>query len=114
MTRKRARVTARKRMTGPQSLAKKNPTSGRTRKSQIYPSVFSQNLNFFARMPSLLLAAAGGLLLPLTRDDLAQHHDAIPVHEGDARQALAILEGVTHQWLLRLKLALGHLVRLQR
>merc|ERR1711933_94582 len=63
---------------------------------------------------SLLLAAAGGLLFPLARNDLPQHHDTVAVHEGDTRQAFAILERVAHQGLLWLDLALRHLVGLQR
>merc|ERR1712176_635777 len=63
---------------------------------------------------SLLLASAGGLLLALTGDDLAQHHHTVSIHECHARQALAILEGVAHQGLLWCEAALGHLVRLQR
>merc|ERR1719188_2167847 len=62
---------------------------------------------------SLLLAASATLLLPLARDDLAQHHDAVAVHERHTRQALAVLEGVAHQRLLGLEAALGHLVGLQ-
>ena len=62
----------------------------------------------------LLLATTGGLLLALARDDLAQHDNAIAVHEGNAREALAIFERVANQRLLRLKAALRHLVRLQR
>ena len=46
----------------------------------------------------------------LTCDDFAQHHHAITVHEGDAGEALAILEGVGHERLLRLEADLGHLV----
>merc|ERR1719174_1931325 len=63
---------------------------------------------------SLLLAAGSGLLLPLAGDHLAKHHDTVAVHEGDAGQALAVLESVTHQRLLRLEGTLRHLVRLQR
>merc|ERR1712176_1491508 len=62
---------------------------------------------------SLLLAAGGALLLALARDDLAKHHHAVAVHEGHTRQALAILEGVADQRLLRLEAALCHLVGLQ-
>merc|ERR1719204_2799654 len=63
---------------------------------------------------SLLLAARSALLLALARDHLPKHHDAIAVHEGDTRQALAILECVAHERLLRLEAALRHLVRLER
>merc|ERR1712228_729152 len=67
-----------------------------------------------ASQPSLLLAAGRALFLTLARDHLAKHHHAVTVHEGDAREALAILEGVADERLLRLKAALRHLVRLQR
>merc|ERR1712127_1051906 len=63
---------------------------------------------------SLFLAAAGALLLALASDNLAKHHDAVAVHEGHAREALAILEGVANKRLLRLEAALSHLVGLQR
>merc|ERR1712113_612710 len=62
---------------------------------------------------SLLLASTGGFLFTLTRDDLAQHHYTVAVHECNSRQTLAILECVAHQGLLWCKAALGHLVRLQ-
>merc|ERR1711897_85995 len=64
---------------------------------------------------SLLLAAAsGGIVLAFARDDLAKHHHAISVHEGNTGETLAILECVAHQGLLRLEAALRHLVRLKR
>merc|ERR1712186_149091 len=64
---------------------------------------------------SLLLATSTAtLFLALAGDDLAKHHHTIAIHEGNAREALAILEGVADQWLLRLEAALSHLVRLQR
>merc|ERR1711965_1187106 len=63
---------------------------------------------------SFLLAARATLLLALTAHDFAQHHDTIAVHESNARETLAVLESVAHQWLLRLEGALRHLVRLQR
>merc|ERR1712232_463786 len=63
---------------------------------------------------SLLLASCTCLLLPFTRNDLAQHDHAVAIHESDTRQAFAILEGVTHEGLLWLEGALGHLVRFQR
>merc|ERR1711862_259646 len=66
-----------------------------------------------SRTGSLLLATGGALLLALARDHLAQHADSVAVHEGHAGQALAILEGVGNQRLLRLEAALGHLVGLQ-
>merc|ERR1719263_1905014 len=63
---------------------------------------------------SLLLAAASsGLGLLDTRDDLAEHDHAVPVHEGHTREALAVLERVAHERLLRLEAALSHLVGLQ-
>merc|ERR1712056_124942 len=63
---------------------------------------------------SLFLATCGALLLALAGDDLAQHRHTIAVHESDAGQALAILEGVANQRLLRLEAALRHLIGLQR
>merc|ERR1712107_794929 len=62
---------------------------------------------------SLLLATRSTLLLALARDDLAQHDDTVAIHEGDARQALAIFESIAHERLLWLETALRHLVRLQ-
>merc|ERR1712203_897741 len=62
---------------------------------------------------SLLLAACRALLLALARNDLAQHHHTVAVHESDTGQALAILESVANQRLLRLETALRHLVGLQ-
>merc|ERR1712207_79105 len=69
-----------------------------------------------AARSSLLLATgtASRVVLALARDDLAKHHHTISIHEGDSGEALAILEGVAHQRLLRLEAALRHLVRLQR
>merc|ERR1712060_505020 len=67
-----------------------------------------------ARAISLLLASTSGFLFTLARDDLAQHHYTISIHECHTRQSLAILEGVAHQGLLRCKAALGHFVRFQR
>merc|ERR1711979_65655 len=63
---------------------------------------------------SLLLAASSAFLLALARDDLAQHDHTVAVHEGDTREALTILEGIAHEWLLRLEAALRHLVGLER
>merc|ERR1711957_487812 len=51
---------------------------------------------------SLLLATLVALLFALTRDDLAQHHHTVAVHESNAGKALAMLEA-----------DLRHLVRLQ-
>merc|ERR1712050_357764 len=61
----------------------------------------------------LLLATASLFFLALARNDLAQHHHTIAVHECHTRQTLAILECVANQWLLWCKTALGHLVRFQ-
>merc|ERR1711998_185325 len=52
--------------------------------------------------------------LLLRRHDLAKHHHAVTVEERDARQALAVLERVHHERLLRHEVALRHLVRLER
>merc|ERR1719162_11595 len=59
---------------------------------------------------SLLLAT--GLLVDclLTCDNLPQHHHTVTIHESDAREALTILEGVSHEWLLRLEAGFCHLV----
>merc|ERR1712139_384193 len=63
---------------------------------------------------SLLLAASlFTFLLCLARDHLSKHHDAIAIHECDAGEALAVLEGVAHEWLLRCKGAFGYFVGLQ-
>merc|ERR1719322_585778 len=63
---------------------------------------------------SLFLATSCGILLPFARNHLAKHHHAVAIHEGDAGEALAVLEGVAHQRLLGLEAALGHFVGLQR
>merc|ERR1719502_1466678 len=47
-------------------------------------------------------------------DDLAKHDGGVAVQEGNARQALAVLERVDHERVLRLEGALGDLVRLER
>merc|ERR1719378_1141853 len=52
--------------------------------------------------------------LLLGRDDLAKHHHAVAVKESDPRQALAVLERVHNERLLRRERALSHLVRLHR
>merc|ERR1711870_43464 len=67
-----------------------------------------------SRCSLLLATGTAALLLALAGDDLAKHHHTIAIHEGNAREALAILEGVADQWLLWLEAALSHLVRLQR
>merc|ERR1712178_161658 len=63
---------------------------------------------------SLLLAALVIALLALAAHHLAKHHHAVAVHESNAGKALAVLEGVADQRLLRLEAALSHLVGLQR
>merc|ERR1739842_50791 len=63
--------------------------------------------------PSLLLATLVISLLALAAHDLAKHHHAVAIHEGNTGQTLAVLEGVADQRLLRLEAALSHLVGLQ-
>merc|ERR1719245_2881613 len=63
---------------------------------------------------SLFLAAGASVLLAFARDDLPQHDDAVAVHECHPGEALAVFEGITDQWLLRLEAALCHLIGLQR
>merc|ERR1712083_1282275 len=65
------------------------------------------------RVSLLLATSATTLLPPLARDHLSEHNHTVPIHECNARQALAILEGIAHKRLLRHEAALGHLVRLQ-
>merc|ERR1740123_1789844 len=43
----------------------------------------------------------------------AKHDDAVSIHECHPGKSLAIFESVTHQRLLRLEAALGHLIGLQ-
>merc|ERR1712028_134959 len=63
---------------------------------------------------SLLLGTSLiAFLLALAGHNLSKHHHTIAIHESNAREALAILEGVGNEWLLRLERALGHLVGLQ-
>merc|ERR1712083_449307 len=64
-------------------------------------------------MISFLFAPSSGILLPFARNDFTQHDHTVAIHESDAGQTFAILEGVAHEGLLRLERALGHLVRLQ-
>merc|ERR1711988_1158032 len=45
---------------------------------------------------------------------LAKHDSGVAVQEGDAREALAVLERVDDHRLLGLEADLGHLVRLER
>merc|ERR1719263_10253 len=70
------------------------------------------------RILRLLLLLASLLrrhvLLVLELGDLAKHDGGVAVEEGNARQALAVLEGVDHERLLRHEDDLGHLVRLER
>merc|ERR1739845_40908 len=63
---------------------------------------------------SFLLATCRTLFLTLTAHDLAQHHHAVAIHEGDTRETLAVLESIADQRLLGLEGAFGHLVGLQR
>merc|ERR1712176_1471130 len=87
---------------------------GQTETSQLMEiSVAPRVVALIRRMRSLLLAAGAALLLALARDHLTKHHHAVAVHERHARQALAVLEGVAHQRLLRLEAALSHLVGLE-
>merc|ERR1719159_1773606 len=65
------------------------------------------------RLKLLLLLASSSLLLALAGNDLAKHDHTVAVHEGDAGETFAILEGVAHEWLLRLEGALSHFVGLQ-
>merc|ERR1712072_949052 len=60
------------------------------------------------------LLALGGLDLVDLLHDLAKHDNAVAIQERDAAQALAVLERVYDQRLLRREGQLGHLVRLQR
>merc|ERR1719198_82593 len=60
---------------------------------------------------SLLLL--GLLDLALAGDDLSEHDNTVAIHEGDTGEALAVLEGVAHEGLLRLEAALSHLVGLE-
>merc|ERR1712039_886177 len=61
-----------------------------------------------------LLLAATDILLALAGDDFSKHDDTVAIHEGNARETLAVLEAVAHKWLLWLEAALSHLVRLER
>merc|ERR1719337_546007 len=66
----------------------------------------------------LLLLLAGLLgrhvLLVLERGHLAKHDGGVAVEERNAREALAVLERVDDDRLLRHEDDLGHLVRLER
>merc|ERR1712028_107833 len=63
---------------------------------------------------SLLLGTSLiAFLLALAGHNLSKHHHTVAIHESNAREALAILEGVGNEWLLRLEGAFGHLVGLQ-
>merc|ERR1719198_468867 len=66
-----------------------------------------------------LLLLLGGLvrrhvLLVDERGHLAKHDSGVAVEEGNAREALAVLERVDDEGLLRDEDDLGHLVRLER
>merc|ERR1712190_340368 len=76
-------------------------------------SCATQSESSTLRPSSLLLAPRGSVLLALAGDNLAQHDDSVAIHEGHAREALAVLEGVAHERLLGLEAALCHLVGLQ-
>merc|ERR1711977_567589 len=60
------------------------------------------------------LLALGGLDLVGLLHDLAKHDNTVAVQERDAAQALAVLERVDNERLLRREGQLRHLVRLQR
>merc|ERR1719313_471055 len=60
------------------------------------------------------LLALGGLDLVRLLHDLAKHDNTVAVQERDAAQALAVLERVDDERLLRREGQLRHLVRLQR
>merc|ERR1712190_402075 len=62
----------------------------------------------------LFPAALVGLILLFTRDHFSEHNPTVALHKCHARQTLAVLEGVAHQWLLRLEGALCHFIGFQR
>jgi len=73
--------------------------------------LFSKVRKSPSRSLSLLLASAFVVLvLLLARNDLSKHHYTIPVHESYTREALAILERVAHERLLRLEGCLRHFI----
>merc|ERR1719313_3159830 len=76
----------------------------------------SQRMRLYATRLLLLLARLlrRHVLLVLELGDLAKHDRGVAVEEGDAREALAVLERVDDERLLRLEDHLGHLVRLER
>merc|ERR1712190_194014 len=76
-------------------------------------SCAAQREGSILRPSSLFLAPGSSVLLALAGDNLAQHDDSVAIHEGHAREALAVLEGVAHKRLLGLEAALCHLVGLQ-
>merc|ERR1712151_775497 len=84
------------------------------RRRTIHASKMQRLVYRKARFSLLLAASTARIFLALARDDLPKHHHPVAIHKGDAGEALAILEGVAHQGLLRLEAALRHLVRLQR
>merc|ERR1719198_2780494 len=68
-----------------------------------------------ARLLLLLAGLLGGhVLLVLEGHHLAKHDGRVAVKERNAREALARLEGVDDEGLLRHEDDLGHLVRLER
>merc|ERR1712072_1229013 len=49
---------------------------------------------------SLLLATClFTFLLALAGHNLSKHHNTVAIHEGNAREALASLECISHKWL---------------
>merc|ERR1719198_40401 len=62
----------------------------------------------------LLLLLRRHVLLGDDLGHLAKHDGGVAVEESDARQALAVLEAVNNERLLRLEDNLSHLVRLER
>merc|ERR1719313_461775 len=76
----------------------------------------SQRMRLYATRLLLLLARLlrRHVLLVLELGDLAKHDGGVAVEEGDAREALAVLERIHDERLLRHEDNLGHLVRLER
>merc|ERR1719313_1065127 len=76
----------------------------------------SQRMRLHSDFLLLLLARLlrRHVLLVLELGDLAKHDRGVAVEEGDAREALAVLERVDDERLLRHEDDLGHLVRIER
>merc|ERR1712070_1184214 len=72
-----------------------------------------QNLCSTERTDSLLLATLITIGLLLASGHLAKHDNTVAIHEGNTREALAVLEAVANKGLLWLEAALSHLVALQ-